>query len=344
MKTYSLSAASAACLVALALAGCAEGTLALNTAKKLNPPTDPAARGVYKVGNPYQIDGVWYYPAEDWSYDETGIASWYGPGFHEKFTANGEIYDQNDLTAAHKTLPLPTFVRVTNLDNGRSIVLRVNDRGPYARGRIIDVSRRSAQLLGFEGIGTAKVRVQIMATESRQLADAMRQQGRVQLARVQTQPGEPPPVAAPRGGVMSEPLAPPPVGLSPVAPVPVAPPPVAEPSAPPPAVAVAPMPPVAPGPQVALAPPPDPTGQVSLSPPKRTNIFVQAGAFANRDNAARLSGQLKAYGPTAVTAVVVAGQQLYRVRLGPLASVEEGDRTLDLVVNSGHPEARLVVD
>jgi rare lipoprotein A len=114
-----------------------------------------------------------------------------------------------------------------------------------------------------------------------------------------------------------------------------APPPVAETSAPPP---------VAPAPQVALAPPPDPTGQVSQSKPKRTNIYVQAGAFANRDNAARLSGQLKAYGPTAVTAVVVAGQQLYRVRLGPLTSVEEGDRTLDLVVTAGHPEARLVVD
>src|SRR5580698_2414497 len=116
-------------------------------------------QGIYKVGNPYQIDGVWYYPAEDWNYDETGIASWYGPGFQERYTANGEVYDQNDLTAAHKTLPLPSFVRVTNLDNGRSIVLRVNDRGPFARGRIIDVSRRSAQLLGFYGIGTAKVRV-----------------------------------------------------------------------------------------------------------------------------------------------------------------------------------------
>ncbi|MGH6980426.1 MAG: septal ring lytic transglycosylase RlpA family protein, partial [Stellaceae bacterium] len=116
--------------------------------------------GTYKVGKPYQIDGIWYYPREDWSYDETGIASWYGEQFHGRYTADGEIFNLNDMTAAHRTLPMPVVVRVTNLENGRSIKLRVNDRGPYARGRIIDVSRRAAQMLGFEGQGTAKVRVQ----------------------------------------------------------------------------------------------------------------------------------------------------------------------------------------
>src|SRR5246127_144787 len=92
-----------------------------------------APHALYKVGNPYQIDGVWYYPAEDWSYDETGIASWYGEAFHGKDTANGETFDLNAITAAHRTLPLPTIVEVTNLDNGRSLQVRVNDRGPYAR-------------------------------------------------------------------------------------------------------------------------------------------------------------------------------------------------------------------
>ncbi len=321
-----MSARSRRWLGALALvllSGCAEGTLALNTAKRMSP-ADPS-RGVYKVGNPYEINGVTYYPAEDWTYDETGIASWYGPGFHEKYTANGEIYDQNDLTAAHKTLPLPSFVRVTNLDNGRALVLRINDRGPYARGRIIDVSRRGAQLLGFDTIGTAKVRVQIMATESRQLADSMRQQGRIQVARVQTQPGEPPPLAAPRVGVTAAPLEAPPAAVA-TAPLP-------PPSAPP-----------APPPQIAAVPVSDPTGQVRQTPPKRTNIYVQVGAFANPDNASRLSTQLKRFGPAAVTPVTVGGQQLHRVRLGPLTSVEEGDRTLDLVVTAGHPEARLIVD
>jgi rare lipoprotein A len=112
--------------------------------------------GAFKVGNPYQISGVWYYPKEDPFYDETGIASWYGEDFHGKATANGERYDMNALTAAHRTLPMPVVVRVTNLENGRSLRLRLNDRGPYARGRIIDVSKRAAQLLGFQENGTAR--------------------------------------------------------------------------------------------------------------------------------------------------------------------------------------------
>src|ERR1700728_5163158 len=119
----------------------------------------PAPAGVYKVGSPYQIDGVWYYPREQPDYDETGIASWYGPTFYGHHTANGEMYDGNQLTAAHKTLPMPVNVRVTNLDNGKSLVVRVNDRGPYARGRIIDLSKRAAELLDVVQTGTARVRV-----------------------------------------------------------------------------------------------------------------------------------------------------------------------------------------
>jgi rare lipoprotein A (peptidoglycan hydrolase)/cell division protein FtsN len=115
-----------------------------------------------KIGAPYQIDGVWYYPREDAHYDKVGIASWYGPGFDGRPTATGEIYDMNGLTAAHTTLPLPTNVEVTNLENGRSLVLRVNDRGPFVGNRVIDVSRRAAQLLGFEQQGTAKVRVRAL--------------------------------------------------------------------------------------------------------------------------------------------------------------------------------------
>lgn len=129
--------------------------------------------GLYKVGKPYQIKGVWYYPQIDYDYVEEGVASWYGPGFHGKATANGETYDQNDMTAAHRTLPLPSIVRVTNLENGRSIKVRVNDRGPFAQNRIIDMTRRGAQMLGFYGAGTARVRVEVVADESRQLAFTM---------------------------------------------------------------------------------------------------------------------------------------------------------------------------
>ena len=129
--------------------------------------------GTYKVGKPYQISGKWYYPEEDYDYVETGTASWYGKDFHAKYTANGEIYDMNTLTAAHRTLPLPSIVRVTNLENGRSLVLRVNDRGPFAKNRIIDVSKRASQLLGFQTQGTAKVKVEIMAEESKALKAAL---------------------------------------------------------------------------------------------------------------------------------------------------------------------------
>ncbi|MBT7612228.1 MAG: septal ring lytic transglycosylase RlpA family protein, partial [Rhodospirillaceae bacterium] len=99
-------------------------------------------------------------------YDQEGIASWYGDPFHGRTTANGETYDMNELTAAHKTLPMPVYVRVTNLENGRSLVLRVNDRGPFVSGRIIDVSRRAAQLLDFQQAGTTHVRVQVVDQET----------------------------------------------------------------------------------------------------------------------------------------------------------------------------------
>ena len=155
-------------VAALFLGGCAETTLVGYAAKEWIRGSDPLdQKGTYKVGNPYQIEGVWYYPAEDPDYGETGIASWYGKPFHGRRTANGAIYDMNALTAAHRTLPMPFQVRVTNLDNGRSLVLTVNDRGPYARGRILDVSRRAAQLLGFQKKGIALVRVEAIAGQGR---------------------------------------------------------------------------------------------------------------------------------------------------------------------------------
>jgi len=129
--------------------------------------------GYYKTGKPYKVDGRWYHPlASAAGYDQTGIASWYGRDFHGRKTANGERYDMHALSAAHKTLPLPTLVRVTNLENGRSVVVRVNDRGPFARNRLIDLSYAAARSLGFVNKGTARVRVQTLdsrpATQARQ--------------------------------------------------------------------------------------------------------------------------------------------------------------------------------
>jgi len=163
-------------LGSLLLAGCASPPGA---------PSYPEGRGVgaYRVGEPYEIKGVWYYPAVDYNYDRIGVASWYGQEFEGRLTANGEIFDLNGLTAAHTTLPMPSIVQVTNLENGRSLQLRVNDRGPFVDGRLIDVSRRAAQLLGFESQGTTRVRVTVLKEESIAAAEeAMHNSGEVMVA------------------------------------------------------------------------------------------------------------------------------------------------------------------
>ena len=122
----------------------------------------PKGGGHHKLGKPYKIAGVLYVPQADTKYNRTGIASWYGKLFHGRLTANGEVYDMQALTAAHPTLPLPSYVHVTNLENGHDVIVRVNDRGPYAHNRIIDMSREAARVLGFERQGTARVRVRYL--------------------------------------------------------------------------------------------------------------------------------------------------------------------------------------
>lgn len=138
----------------------------------------PPPPGV-KIGKPYNVNGTTYYPEYDATYDETGLASWYGPGFHGNRTANGEKFDTHDLTAAHPTLPMPSLVRVTNLENGKTLVVRINDRGPFARGRIIDLSKESAKRLGVKGL--SKVRVQYLVPESDQYIAAVAEGRRIDM-------------------------------------------------------------------------------------------------------------------------------------------------------------------
>ncbi len=141
----------------------------------------PRGGGVYRVGSPYMVAGRVYVPENNPHYRADGVASWYGADFHGRSTANGEIFDAEGITAAHPTLPLPSYVRVTNLSNGRSLIVRVNDRGPYAGNRIIDVSKRAAYLLGFTVSGTAWVRVEyvgaapIEGSDDRMLEATLRQ-------------------------------------------------------------------------------------------------------------------------------------------------------------------------
>jgi peptidoglycan lytic transglycosylase len=141
----------------------------------------PKGGGTYHVGKPYVISGHTYVPREDTNYDAEGVASWYGDDFHGRLTANGEIFDENAISAAHPTLPLPSYVRVTNLANKRSLIVRVNDRGPYVDNRVIDLSIRAAKLLGFYDHGLAKVRVEyvgpapLQGSDDRQLLATLRE-------------------------------------------------------------------------------------------------------------------------------------------------------------------------
>jgi len=309
-------------LMAIALVACADHGSA--------PPVAAGGRGVYKVGTPYQVAGVWYYPTVDYNYIETGIASWYGEDFHGGATANGETYDMNALTAAHRTLPLPSMVRVTNLDNGRQLALRINDRGPFVNNRIIDVSRRAAQLLGFEQAGTARVRVEILEAESRQLA-ALYGAGTVAqpsaIAQVPAAAASPPAAAAPTGIVTADVLPPPP-GATAAPPAPVA-------------AKIVPKPIVG---TASLAAAPQPDGKVTVVPVRKTAMFIQAGAFADAGNASRLQVKLASLGHAQIVPAVVGNQKFYRVRVGPIATLADADAMLDRVVAAGHPEARLIVD
>jgi len=319
----------------LVLAGCAETRLVMHGAKRIMGPSESEASAKapteYKIGKPYQIAGVWYYPQEDFEYDETGIASWYGAKFHGRKTANGEGYDMNALTAAHRTLPMPSFVRVTNLENGRSLILRVNDRGPFARGRIIDISRRGAQLLGFQKQGTARVRVQVMADRTRALKARIRNQN--DLAKV----GSPITVERlPKARVQSEALPPP--G-----------------SAEPPQE-MASLPTVRRQPQPAPPLPPSPpavssaekqfelSGEITQTKKVSTSIYIQAGAFSLFDNANRVRAHLAPLGEVKLSQVLVNGKDLYRVRVGPLADVNKADQVLIAVAQAGYKNAKIVVD
>ena len=134
----------------------------------------PTPNPHFKVGAPYKIDGKQYIPGIDANYSEVGEASWYGSKFHNKLTANGEIFNKGDMTAAHRTLPLPSVVTVTNLENNKTVKLRVNDRGPFAKDRIIDVSEEAAEQLGFHRQGTTKVLVKLLKNESISALDGVK--------------------------------------------------------------------------------------------------------------------------------------------------------------------------
>lgn len=312
----------------LGLAGCAETTLAIHGAKRIAQ-ADGASTSKRQIDSakvrraslrPYQIKGIWYYPKAMPDYDVTGIASWYGDPFHGRKTASGEVYDKRIVTAAHKTLPLPSTVRVTNLENGRVLTVRVNDRGPFVNSRIIDMSQRGAQLLGFERQGVARVRVEVVGSDD----------DRFVLREVKTPTGEKQAVtAAPRKSVKVASL-PPPDGDSGNAALSQSTP--------------ATQPVVRSEPLTLKGGDQSQVGQVRVVPTVPTRLFVQAGSFTQFQNADRLRSRLAAVGPAFIDHVLIDQRDFFRVRVGPVDSVERADQLLDLSLNAGADDARIIVD
>jgi rare lipoprotein A len=312
---------------AVFLSACAETEFLIHTSKRVGSSTEQDQSQRYKVGDPYKIDSVWYYPAVNYEYKETGIASWYGAKFHGRLTANGSTYDMNALTAAHRTLPMPSIVRVTNLVNGRSLILKVNDRGPFARNRIIDISRRGAQLLGFQKAGTARVRVQILADKSRVLVNRI--QGSTNLAKVST------PITVdrlPKPDVKTEVLGLPPGGQG--------------------AIGQVQSPTEIPASKLLTNSSVENLNKlssnnlniVSIKPVLKTKLFVQAGAYSRFDNANKARARLSSTGLAKVSSVLIKGRDLYRVRVGPIDDVKEADEILNAVIIHGYPTARIIVE
>lgn len=310
------------CAVLIAVAGCSRSdkpAKSTGLSKRVIQPGQPVPKGGgrYKVGNPYQIKGRWYHPHENTSYDKVGVASWYGDLFHGRYTANGEVFDMNALTAAHPTLPMPTYAEVTNLENRRTIVVRINDRGPYARNRVIDLSKRSAKELGVYRPGTAKVRVRYLGKAPLNGDDSyerqvLARQPWIRYAQNRKSGTRPMALAQTSDSVT--------VSSTPKA----QPKAIAKPAK---ATAAVPRPPARPA-----------TTRRGRAP----LLFVQAGSFRNERNANAVRDQLAGVGQVHVFPAEVAGTMWYRVRLGPFRENDRASAALDKVVAAGSTGAHIV--
>jgi rare lipoprotein A len=268
----------------------------------------PMGGGRYHVGEPYQVAGRWFKPREQPNYDKTGPASWYGEAFNRRMTSNGEWFDMTRLTAAHPTLPLPSYAKVTNVSNGNSIVVRINDRGPFVGPRIIDLSKQSASALGFKRQGTAMVRVQYIGPApldddgSNLIAMNRELENGTPLRQM---------IAAASGKRRAEPV------------------------------------------QVAEADPVDqgayeaemeqqPIAQMEPSLSSAVNYFVQAGTFADPDNAERLRQEFVNIGPVQVAELMGNDGPVYRMRVGPFDNLNDAQVALNQVHGYGLPDAHLL--
>ncbi|MCB1379852.1 MAG: septal ring lytic transglycosylase RlpA family protein [Alphaproteobacteria bacterium] len=273
----------------------------------------PWGGGRQHVGKPYQVAGRWFKPKEQPNYDKTGPASWYGEAFNRRKTSNGEWFDMTRLTAAHPTLPLPSYVKVTNLDNGKDVVVRVNDRGPFVGPRIIDLSKRTAEVLDFKRKGKANVRVQYIGpaplddngthlaamnkelnrgTSLRRLiAAADRSRGKAAVPEVQVA------AATPKRQKAKV--------------------------------------------QLATYTPPEPPQPAPESGIEST-YFIQVGSFGERHNAERARDRFASVWPVQFIELEGSAGTVYRVRLGPISDRADADTALDNAVSAGFKDAHLI--
>jgi rare lipoprotein A len=268
----------------------------------------PMGGGRYHIGEPYQVAGRWFKPKEQPNYDKTGPASWYGEAFNRRMTSNGEWFDMTRLTAAHPTLPLPSYAKVTNVNNGNAVVVRINDRGPFVGPRIIDLSKQSASALGFKRQGTATVRVQYIGPAplnddgSNLVAMNRELENGTPLRQM---------IAAASGRRRAEPV------------------------------------------QVAEAYPVEqdafeaemeqqPVAQIEQGARNAVNYFVQAGTFADPDNAERLRQEFVNIGPVQVAELMGNDGPVYRMRVGPFENLGDAQVALNQVHGYGLPDAHLL--
>ena len=269
----------------------------------------PPANPHYVLGSPYPADGIWYYPRESFELHETGLATVYRSD-HPDLTADGEVFDQSALAAAHQTLQLPAIARITNLENGRQVVVRINDRGPATPHRLLEVTRRTATLLAFPSDGVARVRLEVLAEQSQAAVDAVPGAPSLQIA------------AAPRGEVTQTDL-PAPGSAAPVRTALVAGSPSRSTAA-----------------EAPLLRLPESISQVAPDPGQ---LFVALSSFQNYQYAAMQRARVAALGATVVSRYENGGQ-LFRIMIGPFTTVQQADSVLDQVLAAGVTDARIVVE
>jgi rare lipoprotein A len=270
----------------------------------------PMGGGKYHVGSPYQVAGRWFTPKEQPGYDKQGPASWYGEAFNRRKTSNGEYFDMDELTAAHPTLPLPSYAKVTNLENGREVIVRINDRGPFVGPRIIDLSKQVAKELGYLRQGKTTVRVQY-------IGPAPQNGARKHLAAMNRELNNGTPLrrmiaAADGGGNTERSYA------------------TAEPT---------------PRPQTlrqTASYDPVQNGDGSSQGGAVSVYFVQVGAFSDLDNAEAVRQQLSGLGPVEVAQLDGSNGPIHRVRLGPINNQDEAQSALAQIRDAGYGDAKLL--